>query len=810
MGTHWSRSCNECLQNSGNACTNSCFHCLNNVGRACHKYCMRDDRHSYTDPDETTLLIINRDVPMYVLNDDEKRMRRVAKLNSILNQSLWSDLAPDDQPLFRLDTAQFWGCIAFWIQNDVLYKKVLNEMKRVCRKNRISGSVLSFFYREKKGDHALIENAIKTEMARCLTTKTMDIIFDELKRWIHTVDLQQLQQVTTDEMGQFLIETPIGNLKNEIIENQIDGRRFVMDPAKFGKTVHTVTGWTKSECDLLRKTMERKISLTADQFLERVESRAAEKGFAPTVIAKLRNRLESECDLEDVHYAFRTKGTVQREFSESVVNLLSDLMAEQKENEIDDENQFVVDYFDILSSVSLTVKVDCDGNEVNGPYICPCCGNLNVIKIVGYRYTDNLSVCSLCGVSAKEAVAMALKRVPLPYQSTLNDGKPDEITLYNPTMFIHSEPLRWAQNKRMDLHCAVQRDSNLSPVLQHLALILVEQTRFRRRIDGKTKDTKLREEDLVQFVTLKVYKETFLGAVQDILSAKEPLIKDDAVQSLQALLEDEKHPLYDFANYFGGKGLRKEFLNILKEMTGMKPGTAGAIFKSVLGQLRKLVFTELYRQWLQAIDVENIKNDRENIDKYHLNDASPPKREAILSFFREAIGEEDNGKKTERFLNHPVDDELNQFRLELLNYDDTKDVEDDEQKSIEVTAAADGAEQQSPNPWKFITETEDINEFAFGVEMNYISLKPQSKSIREELHAMGFGNVFFNILAKAIKKYLKIRKNNGIFQVSREYAPKHGIVRNQFISMIHLVAVLLYTDCTELSCIFMSIRSDLT
>ena len=810
MGANWSRSCNECFKTTGRecadctqicndsctACTKASCECLNNVGKACSKCCNRSDPLAHDRLldyyNDSTLLIIDQNVPKSILDE--------------IHESLWHSVHAVNTPLFRLDPIKFWSCIGVWIKNDVRYKKVLNEMKRVCRQSHISGSVLSFFYIEKKEDPALIEDAVRKEMKRYLTKKTMDIILDGLKEWIRTVDANQLRGVTTDEIAEFLMEIPIGNLKEEITNKDINGRWFIENAVEFEDIVQRVTEWTKSECDLLRKTMERRISLTTDQFMDRMESQAKEKEFAPTVIAKMKNRLESENNLEDVHYELRTKGMVRRDFSVSVLSLLSDLMAEQKENQIDDEDQFVVDYFDVLSSVSLMITVDNDGNEVIGPYICPCCGNLNVVKIVEYQYTD-ISVCSLCGVSAKEAVTMALKRGPLPYQGTMEDdilNDTDEITLYYP-MSIHSEPLQWARNKRMDLHCAAQRDSNLCPILQRVALMLMEQTRFRLLIGGQRKDTKLSEEDLNQFLTLKEYKETLLGVAEDKLIKKEPDIKDDAMQKLRNLIGDDAHSLCDFGRYFMVKGARKEFLKILKKVTKMKPGTASAIFKSILVQLQKVVITEQYRLWLQKLDIEDIKSDRKHIDKYHLRNASAPKKEAILSIFRTAIGEEEDDQ-TPGIPNDAVEEELDRFRLQLVNGDDSKDDRDDggdrdEQKSTEMQLAPPHAESKEINPWKFITETEDINEFAFGVEMNYISrsLRPRVNSLREELHSIGFGNVFFNILAKAIREYLAIRKKNDIFEVSREYVEQHGILRNQYISMIHFVAILLYTDCSEFS-----------
>ena len=126
------------------------------------------------------------------------------------------------------------------------------------------------------------------------------------------------------------------------------------------------------------------------------------------------------------------------------------------------------------------------------------------------------------------------------------------------------------------------------------------------QMTSQRKDNKLSEEDLNQFLTLKEYKKTFLGVADDVLTKKEPVIKDSAMQSLRNLIGDDAHSLCDFGRYFMAKGARKEFLKILKKATKMKPGTANAIFKSILVQLQKVVMTEQYRLWLQQLDILDV------------------------------------------------------------------------------------------------------------------------------------------------------------------------------------------------------------
>ena len=97
----------------------------------------------------------------------------------------------------------------------------------------------------------------------------------------------------------------------------------------------------------------------------------------------------------------------------------------------------------------------------------------------------------------------------------------------------------------------------------------------------------MRRQDEEQKKQLEVYKEAFLSVANEVLTEKDPSIKEKAIQKLTALLSDDDGSLCkDFPQFFAANGSRKQFMQILKGETGMTPGTATKIFKSLRAQLQ--------------------------------------------------------------------------------------------------------------------------------------------------------------------------------------------------------------------------------
>ena len=361
------------------------------------------------------------------------------ELEHELGLNLLSGCKMADQPLFNLNAEQLWQCIGWWIENDVKHRNAFSAMTRVCADYHICGAVLCYVFLEqrKKPEKfpVVIQNLLKTKMRRFWTAKTIEIILEGVWQWMFN-DKGELKTATTREAARFMLQIPIKMLKNEIIEKQIDGKRFISDPPDFRMTVQRVTGWSKSECTLLTEVLLRRMSWNNDEILERIQEEAN--------LQRIPTKATKHIFIEDAQYQLQTRGRMPREFCESIMGCLFE---ENKAQEPDFEAQF-----EILSSAMMMDGEDEDGTVPNS-WICTFCGNLNVIR-----------KCTLCGINHKEAVVVALKQIPTPFLGMESDSKMTEDDIASS-----------AANRRVDLHCAMQKDGNLHPALKRIAQTLKQQ-----------------------------------------------------------------------------------------------------------------------------------------------------------------------------------------------------------------------------------------------------------------------------------------------------------------------------------------------
>ena len=380
-----------------------------------------------------------------------------------LNNNLWPFRRVADKPLFRLNPTELWDCIGQWIQNDERYNDTLRAIEQLFADFHISGAVLCALYIEGIGDFDLLsmESVLNKKMKQYFTDKTIDIIWNEMKDSMKTIEPKLLHSATSKECARFAMEFPIQNLKNDIIEKQIDGQRFIADPIEFELTVQRATGWTKTECTLLVEVMLRRLSLTRDQILERMQIIAEKKQIPISIIDKIITDFTSTYNPEDIQYQLRTQGIVQRQFCESIHKLLehlapvqghqgpdtvqraisdpmqtltpdtlsvqlSDLLDHHKaENSDIDGGPFMEMFFDVISSAMIMTPDDSHDGKPSS-WTCPCCFHLNVMKIMEHQWTTDISKCALCGYTQRELVIMTVKQIVTPFLNMDRNSKTTE------------------------------------------------------------------------------------------------------------------------------------------------------------------------------------------------------------------------------------------------------------------------------------------------------------------------------------------------------------------------------------------------
>ena len=100
---------------------------------------------------------------------------------------------------------------------------------------------------------------------------------------------------------------------------------------------------------------------------------------------------------------------------------------------------------------------------------------------------------------------------------------------------------------------------------------------------------------------------------------------------------------------------------------------------------------------------------------------------------------------------------------------------------------------------KHVTDASNHKDNEFGVEMNYTRLIPKYGSIRGEVDVDGVisDDDFFKVLNEAIAIYRKWTDSHPTSRRSHAFSVRHGILRNESISIKHIVAYLLYANHNE-------------
>ena len=192
-----------------------------------------------------------------------------AEFDKITDGELWADcdaLSVGDRPLFRLNAVEFWAVIGRWIMDDVSFRENLQKIQRLFAEYSISGAVVALICIERADDGGLIERMLK--MVGSLTVDTMKVITDSFGRWLKTADVDALRAATPGEVAQLLWEFPVQNLKGAMIESEVTA--FLKDPDGFKSVIKGATGWNERECTLICKVLQRRVSMTKKQILDKM------------------------------------------------------------------------------------------------------------------------------------------------------------------------------------------------------------------------------------------------------------------------------------------------------------------------------------------------------------------------------------------------------------------------------------------------------------------------------------------------------------------------------------------------------------
>lgn len=135
---------------------------------------------------------------------------------------------------------------------------------------------------------------------------------------------------------------------------------------------------------------------------------------------------------------------------------------------------------------------------------------------------------------------------------------------------------------------------------------------------------------------------------------------------------------------------------------------------------------------------------------------------------------------------------MNRLHLEFCHHDEDETMVD----TVDAPQANECNNVENAKINKFVTKSEHT-EYGFGVQQNYIHLKPRCNSLREELQCNEALTVSSTIFMGILQKAVRVFCGNLKIKPAREYAAKHGILTNDSVTVKHVVSVLSYTDLTK-------------
>ena len=401
-------------------------------------------------------------------------------LSVIFRRGLWSGTNTKvDKPLFLWSPTEIWWYLGRWVSSDVKYKLYLKALQEKFEEYNVSGSVVNVFHQN--DNMALIESILKEQTKGYLLPSCLELISHEFQKWIEEVsedeDIKKsFENLTPEQVAEMLLEFPLQRLKMMIIDENLSGKTFCENPEVFGIYLQNATGWSQLECSQISTKLSSNISFTKEQLLKSLRTNAFQNGLSNSLVKHMETRLLFECDLETMHYELRTKGYLKNDFRDLVLEFARDAAKQQESGP--ERDRFISNYFKTVSN-ALIMRADDDGENYR-PWKCIFCGHFNANMVAGHELVRDMSNCIVCGYAQTELLTMTIKGFPmLIHINSEKDRKKSVDDHKEMDLNEHEEViLRNLKNKRLDLHCPTQIESDLCESLKMILVILREHHRF--------------------------------------------------------------------------------------------------------------------------------------------------------------------------------------------------------------------------------------------------------------------------------------------------------------------------------------------
>eukprot|EP01084_Bolivina_argentea_P030330 56226_1 len=248
---------------------------------------------------------------------------------------------PKNIPLHKFTVNDICNTLKQWVYSDIDYQKHLSKIKKIfesqfAKLNQEKINCLSIL----SAHH--VKCIIKEELLAFMTSDTLDIIFNCFEKWKND-DCDSITSISkpVEQIAHILYNYPFQRLIERINKEKIDGGKMIDILKGYGQKngmIQTETGWANDEIEQIRLLLFKYRTMRKQQFIENMNKILISTNSIPYwMINKIRETMIDEFDVEMLHYNIKNNKDIHS-FSDTVINLVGELIEENKKEHDDDDN----------------------------------------------------------------------------------------------------------------------------------------------------------------------------------------------------------------------------------------------------------------------------------------------------------------------------------------------------------------------------------------------------------------------------------------------------------------------------------------
>eukprot|EP01084_Bolivina_argentea_P320146 555449_1 len=535
----------------------------------------------------------------------------------------------NDLPLHCFSVQDICQKLQQWLFNDVKHKKYLLQTQKIFKQHQLNGQKM--FYLSAHD----VKCIVKGEMLQFVTVETLNMIFDYFSKW-KNLHHDSITSIPAEQIAEILYNHPVDRLVRRINDEHIDGEMMVEILEKGDDEIFSLTtGWDNEDIEQVKLLLLKCSSMTKKQFRHHFYRTLVlnNKSISHTIISKIREMFD-KIDTEKIHYQIKNnRNSTEMQICCDKISNMVDEIVKNKDNH---DDLIKLTYDAVAKCFIPDNHLLLDTHD----WSCTNCGNYNFRQWINGKMNDNLSICSLCGISQVDSIILKIRNHDTFVMVNIDDNdsschEKDQKT--NDDIDILLQEIINTQN--IDLMCLNRNDNKQCPSILRLCKQLIIYKRGLQSISNKSNKTtninKTIEVDVNTFVDNETYRDIFISTAKSIQK-----ITDHHMKLLMEMLQSDIVYLNDVKEFVSIG--RKKFAVEIKKATKMSTSAAARLYSKIKTALKQAAQRKQFGKFLSDLDLNNIDHDYHHILKIHITDGNKNSIKNVFRMFNTAIHYEDS------------------------------------------------------------------------------------------------------------------------------------------------------------------------